>query len=48
MPQEITITKKVILTGDSFAIIIPREVASVLDVIPGDVVEAKIRKVTRE
>jgi antitoxin component of MazEF toxin-antitoxin module len=48
MTQEATITKKVILTGDSFAIIIPREVASILEVIPGDVVEAKIRKLKRE
>lgn len=48
MVQELTITKRVILTGDSFAIIIPREVAAILDVIPGDVVEAKIRKIKRE
>ncbi len=48
MTQEATITKRVIFTGDSFAIIIPRDVASLLNVIPGDIVEAKIRKLKCE
>lgn len=48
MAQEITITKILIKTGDSYAIIIPKEVAHALDVIPGDLLESKLRKIHNE
>jgi antitoxin component of MazEF toxin-antitoxin module len=48
MTQEITITKNVIKTGDSYAIIIPQEVARALDIIPGDLIQAKLLKIIKE
>jgi antitoxin component of MazEF toxin-antitoxin module len=48
MTQDITITKTVCTIGGSIGIIIDKEVAKALDIIPGDLVEARLKKVNNE
>ena len=48
MEQEVIITKNVIKTGDSYAIIIPQDVAKALEIVPGNLIQIKIHKIDIE
>lgn len=43
--NEIIITKQVIRSGDSIILVIPKDVSTLLDLAPGNIVEAKLRKI---